>query len=122
MLRVVRRCSSVRFGNLTLTGIPPSPTVYWNHNVRDKLRNDLLESIACGQNLENKIVPALLHERSRSLLSGIIAETGCGWQGQMSQRGSGQPHARDSRYGNALWGLWWLWRAWGPSTPQTDSL
>src|SRR6266436_5861126 len=29
----------------------PSPSVYWNHDVRAKMQFDLLESIVCGQNL-----------------------------------------------------------------------
>jgi hypothetical protein len=72
--------------------IPPSPSIYWNHGVREKLRIDLLESITCWQNPENKVVPALLCERSRSFLPAMIGEMGCGWQGQMSQRSARQNH------------------------------
>jgi hypothetical protein len=42
---------------------PPSPSIYWNHGVREELRFDLLESIACGQNPENKIVMISVCER-----------------------------------------------------------
>src|ERR1700683_284561 len=35
---------------------PPSPPVYWNQQVSGKLRNNILESITYGQNLENKMV------------------------------------------------------------------
>jgi hypothetical protein len=66
-------------------GIPPSPSIYWNHNVRGKFRRYLLKSIACRQNLENKTVPILLREWSRSLLLAMIGGRGCGWQGYMSQ-------------------------------------
>ncbi|MGB6803703.1 MAG: hypothetical protein WBE31_15660, partial [Candidatus Sulfotelmatobacter sp.] len=60
----VTPCGEMQFGpfwEFAVDGdIPPSPSVYWNHDVREKLRADLLESIVCGQNLENKIVPVLL--------------------------------------------------------------
>jgi hypothetical protein len=70
-----------------LTRVYPSPSVYWNHDVRKKLRNKLLESIACGQNPENKMVPSWLFEWPHRLLSAMIGGTGCGRQGRMSQLG-----------------------------------
>src|SRR5580700_2844293 len=64
MLRVSGGCSSVRSRNSMLTGIPPSPSIYWNHDVSGQLRNNLFESTACGQNSENKIFMTSLSEQS----------------------------------------------------------
>ena len=44
-----------RFGTSAIyLAVPPPPSVYWNHHVREKTRNNLLESTACGQNLRNE--------------------------------------------------------------------
>jgi hypothetical protein len=45
--------------NANFEGIPP-PSVYWNHWFREKLRNNILESIAYGQNLALKEVNTML--------------------------------------------------------------
>jgi len=54
MLRRVARCSSIRFGKMYGERYTPSPPVYWNHGVREKIQNNLLQSIVYGQNLELK--------------------------------------------------------------------
>ena len=46
-------------------GYTPSPSIYWNHGVREKLRTDLLESTACRQNLGNKVVKTSLCGQSK---------------------------------------------------------
>jgi hypothetical protein len=33
-------------------GIPPSPSVYWNHGFEEKMQNNILESIAYRENID----------------------------------------------------------------------
>src|SRR5882762_7169699 len=85
MLRGGARCSSVRFGEMVLSEIYPSPSIYWIHDVREKKPKDLLESIAWGQNLAlnglSKMSPRI-RSFTRPWNNQLIAD----WaQGQMSQ-------------------------------------
>ena len=66
MLRGPRRCSSVRSGNLLLAGIyPPPPRSIGIMLSERNCENNLLQSVACGQNLENKMVATWLRRRSQ---------------------------------------------------------
>ena len=68
-------------------GIPPPPSIRWNHRIRSELRNNPRGSIFCGENLERVGVKGVVN--SHPCMIGLDASTmmgqrDCGPPGQMS--------------------------------------
>ena len=59
----------------------PSPLVYWNHLLGVKTQSNLLESVSCGQNLDNiRLSSWLSYQKShlRTASAAMIGYWGCG--------------------------------------------